>query len=118
MLKLFGYNLEQIAEYISYNNYKIAIYGAGMIGRTIMPDYLMRHGLDENLIAAHTDTVFPIDTDVTVKKEGNRYYCPGINDDTHAAAEIMAVAKTKNTIAESASTGSPFSRISTFTKSE
>lgn len=45
------------------------------------------------MLAAHTDTVFPIDTDVTVKKEGNRYYCPGINDDTHAAAEIMAVAK-------------------------
>lgn len=45
------------------------------------------------MLAAHTDTVFPIDTDVTVKKEGNRYYCPGINDDTHAVAEIMAVAK-------------------------
>ena len=45
------------------------------------------------MLAAHTDTVFPIDTDVTVKKEGSRYYCPGINDDTHAAAEIMAVAK-------------------------
>ena len=26
------------------------------------------------MLAAHTDTVFPIDTDVTVKKEGNRYY--------------------------------------------
>ena len=25
------------------------------------------------MLAAHTDTVFPIDTDVTVKKEGNRY---------------------------------------------
>lgn len=46
------------------------------------------------MLAAHTDTVFPIDTDVTVKKEGNRYFCPGINDDTHAVAEIMAVAKT------------------------
>lgn len=45
------------------------------------------------MLAAHTDTVFPIDTDVTVKKEGNRYYCPGINDDTHAVAEIITVAK-------------------------
>ena len=62
MLKLFGYNLEQIAEYISYNNYKIAIYGAGMIGRTIMPDYLMRHGLDENLL-------FYVDADTRKQKQ-------------------------------------------------
>ena len=45
------------------------------------------------MLAAHTDTVFPMETDVTVRKEGSRYYCPGINDDTHAVAEIMAVAK-------------------------
>ena len=45
------------------------------------------------MLAAHTDTVFPLGTDVTVRREGDRYYCPGINDDTHAVAEIMAVAK-------------------------
>ena len=45
------------------------------------------------MLAAHTDTVFPMETDITVRREGNRYYCPGINDDTHAVAEIMAVAK-------------------------
>ena len=45
------------------------------------------------MLAAHTDTVFPMETDVTVRKEGGRYSCPGINDDTHAVAEIMAVAK-------------------------
>ena len=45
------------------------------------------------MLAAHTDTVFPMETDITVRKEGSRYYCPGINDDTHAVAEIMAVAK-------------------------
>lgn len=45
------------------------------------------------MLAAHTDTVFPADTDLTVRREGSRYYCPGINDDTHAVAEIMAVAK-------------------------
>ena len=45
------------------------------------------------MLAAHTDTVFPMETDVTARKEGGRYYCPGINDDTHAVAEIMAVAK-------------------------
>lgn len=45
------------------------------------------------MIAAHTDTVFPRNIDVHVKKEGNRYYAPGINDDTHAVAEIIVVAK-------------------------
>ena len=38
------------------------------------------------MLAAHTDTVFPEGTDLTIRKEGNRYYCPGINDDTHAVA--------------------------------
>lgn len=45
------------------------------------------------MLAAHTDTVFPLDTDLTVKKEGNRYFCPGINDDTRAIAEILSIAR-------------------------
>lgn len=45
------------------------------------------------ILAGHTDTVFPEGTDVTVKKEGNRYFCPGINDDTRAVAEILSVAR-------------------------
>lgn len=45
------------------------------------------------MIAAHTDTVFPQGTDLTIKKEGNRYTCPGINDDTRAIAEILSVAR-------------------------
>ena len=45
------------------------------------------------MLAAHTDTVFPEGTDLSIRKEGNRYYCPGINDDTHAVAEMIAVAK-------------------------
>lgn len=45
------------------------------------------------MIAAHTDTVFPQGTDLTIKKEGTRYTCPGINDDTRAIAEILSVAR-------------------------
>lgn len=45
------------------------------------------------MLAAHTDTVFPIETDVTVKREGNRYCCPGINDDTRAVAELFTIAR-------------------------
>lgn len=32
------------------------------------------------VLAGHTDTVFPMDTDLTLKKEGNRYSCPGIGE--------------------------------------
>lgn len=45
------------------------------------------------ILAAHTDTVFPLGTDLTVKKEGNRYSCPGICDDTRAIAEILSIAR-------------------------
>lgn len=45
------------------------------------------------MLAAHTDTVFSMDTDLTIKKEGNRYICPGINDDTRAIAEILSIAR-------------------------
>lgn len=44
------------------------------------------------LIVAHSDTVFPMDTDLTVRKtpEG-RIYCPGICDDTRGVAEILSM---------------------------
>ena len=29
------------------------------------------------MVAGHTDTVFPRETDLTLKKEGERYSCPG-----------------------------------------
>ena len=45
------------------------------------------------MLAAHTDTVFSMETDLTIKKEGNRYICPGINDDTRAIAEILSIAR-------------------------
>lgn len=45
------------------------------------------------MLAAHSDTVFPKETDLTIREENGRYYCPGINDDTHAIAEVMAVAR-------------------------
>lgn len=45
------------------------------------------------MLAAHTDTVFPEETDITVKKVGNVYYCPGINDDTRSVAELLSIAR-------------------------
>jgi tripeptide aminopeptidase len=45
------------------------------------------------MLAAHTDTVFPSETVLKVRKEGNVYYCPGINDDTRAVAELFTIAR-------------------------
>ena len=43
------------------------------------------------MVAGHTDTVFPRETDLALKKEGERYSCPGIGDDTRAVAELLSV---------------------------
>lgn len=45
------------------------------------------------MLAGHLDTVFPMETDLTVRKEGNVYHCPGINDDTRAVAELFTIAR-------------------------
>ena len=45
------------------------------------------------LLAGHTDTVFPMDTDLPLKQEGKRYSCPGIGDDTRAVAELLSIAR-------------------------
>ena len=48
------------------------------------------------MIAGHTDTVFPRETDLTLKKEGERYSCPGIGDDTRAVAELLSLVRALN----------------------
>lgn len=45
------------------------------------------------MISAHLDTVFPEGTDVTVKRQGNRYLGPGIGDDCRGLAVVLAVAR-------------------------
>ena len=40
---------------------------------------------------AHLDTVFPVETDVTVRTEGNTFYAPGIGDNTRGLVVILAV---------------------------
>ncbi len=55
------------------------IYGCGN-GPTIM-------------LAAHTDIVFPMNTDLKVRQEGSRYFCPGINDDTRGVVELFTIAR-------------------------
>jgi len=43
------------------------------------------------LLAAHLDTVFPEGTDTHVKKNGTVYAAPGIGDDTHGLAVMLAL---------------------------
>ncbi len=42
-------------------------------------------------VAAHLDTVFPAETDVTVRRNGTRLIAPGIGDDTAGLAAVLAV---------------------------
>ncbi len=45
------------------------------------------------VVSAHIDTVFPIETDVTVTREGDRLTAPGVGDDTRNLAVILAYAR-------------------------
>ena len=45
------------------------------------------------VLAAHLDTVFPMETVVKVRREGNRLYAPGIGDDTRSLAVLLAYAR-------------------------
>jgi acetylornithine deacetylase/succinyl-diaminopimelate desuccinylase-like protein len=44
-------------------------------------------------IVAHLDTVFPSGTDVTVRRQGDRLYAPGIGDDTRGLVLLLNVAR-------------------------
>jgi len=41
--------------------------------------------------AAHLDTVFPIETDVTVQRDGDRFIAPGVGDNTRGLVVILDV---------------------------
>ncbi|HEY0685281.1 MAG TPA: M20/M25/M40 family metallo-hydrolase [Steroidobacter sp.] len=43
------------------------------------------------VLSAHLDTVFSADTNVKVRKEGNRYYGAGISDDARGLAVLLTV---------------------------
>jgi len=41
-------------------------------------------------VAAHLDTVFPANTDLTVRREGTKLFAPGVGDDTRSLAVLLA----------------------------
>ncbi len=44
-------------------------------------------------LVAHLDTVFPAGTDVTVRREGNQYFAPGIGDNSQGLVALLALAE-------------------------
>lgn len=53
-----------------------------------------RSGAKTIALGAHIDTVFPIETDVTVRREGDTYIAPGIGDNTRGIVVLLSLIKT------------------------
>ncbi len=45
------------------------------------------------IISAHSDTVFPVDTDLTISRQGKRIYGPGIGDNSSGVAGLLFLAE-------------------------
>ncbi len=56
-----------------------------------------RSGTKTVALGAHIDTVFPIETDVTVKREGDTYIAPGIGDNTRGLIVLLSLIKALET---------------------
>ncbi len=49
------------------------------------------------VVAAHLDTVFPEDTPIKVRREGDRLFAPGIGDDSRGLANLLTYARALDT---------------------
>lgn len=45
------------------------------------------------VVAAHLDTVFPAETDLTLRRSGERYLAPGISDNARGLAALLALGR-------------------------
>lgn len=45
------------------------------------------------ILAAHLDTVFPLETELSVRRSGARIYAPGIADNSRGLAAMLAIAR-------------------------
>jgi len=75
---------------------KLADVGIGAIRRDAAGNLIGRWGGDGAsagvVIAAHLDTVFPEETDLTVRQHGARHVGPGISDNARGLAGMLAIA--------------------------
>jgi acetylornithine deacetylase/succinyl-diaminopimelate desuccinylase-like protein len=51
------------------------------------------HSQPRIVVSAHLDTVFPEGTNVRVRREGTRFYAPGISDNTCGIVSLIALAR-------------------------
>ena len=56
-----------------------------------------KSGKKKIVFEAHLDTVFPEETDVTVKQKGDTLFAPGIGDDTRGLVAVLTVLRAMNT---------------------
>ena len=49
------------------------------------------HTLPAVMVSAHTDTVFPLDTDLSLKQEGNIIYGPGLGDNCFGLGGLLGM---------------------------
>jgi tripeptide aminopeptidase len=57
-------------------------------------------GCGPNLVvSAHLDTVFPAETDLTIREKDGKIYAPGIGDDTRGLVELLSMARALNAAA-------------------
>src|SRR5688500_504183 len=75
---------------LGYENAKLDSIGNVIVERAGAP------GEPVVVLSAHLDTVFPEDTDVTVKQSGDTLRGPGIGDDCRGLAVLLAIARTMN----------------------
>ena len=54
---------------------------------------IMGSGGKPIMITAHSDTVFPLGTDVTVRREGDRLIAPGVRDNSTGVAALITLAR-------------------------
>ncbi|MCR5794040.1 MAG: M20/M25/M40 family metallo-hydrolase [Solobacterium sp.] len=48
------------------------------------------------LVEGHMDTVFPLETELKIRRENGWIYCPGITDDTRGCASVLSVIRALN----------------------
>ena len=83
---------ELLAQIFEASGLKCRVDAAGnVVGE--YPGTLPSRVNDVILLAAHLDTVFPADTDVRVKRSGNRLLAPGISDNGAGLAAIAGLAR-------------------------
>ena len=85
-----------VSDYLNKHGVQTRVQDHDYKGRRIANAYARIPGTNPDLpalvVSAHTDTVFPRETDLTSRKDGGRLYGPGIGDNSLAVAALVSLA--------------------------